>query len=100
MRYVTCVNRFTPQLIFGRDNGPRLSIFHIDSTDPSQWPPEQTGAVAAAQMIIYNETMAADAPVFAHLRALGFTDVLHRDDVHIFARHADTAAITPETDSL
>ena len=100
MRYVTCVNRFIPQLIFGRDNGPRLSIFHIDSTDPSQWPPEQTGAVAAAQMIIYNETMAADAPVFAHLRALGFTDVLHRDDVHIFARHADTAAITPETDSL
>ncbi|HAP29885.1 MAG TPA: hypothetical protein DCR26_07165 [Porphyromonadaceae bacterium] len=100
MRYVTCVNRFTPQLIFGRDNGPRLSIFHIDSTDHSQWPPEQTGAVDAAQMIIYNETMPADAPVFAHLRALGFTDVLHRDDVHIFARHADTAAITPETDSL
>lgn len=86
MRYVTCVNRFIPQLVFGRDNGPRLSIFHIDTVDPSIWPPEQNLAIDSASMVIFNGGPTPSHLMFDHLRALGFSEVASRCGVQIFVR--------------
>lgn len=91
MRYVICVNRFLPQLVFGRDNGPSLSLFHINTTDPTQWPQEQNEAIDSAQIVIYNEVMPDDAPVFDHLRSLGFFEVISRDNIRIFGRYIPSA---------
>ena len=86
MRYVTCVNRFIPQLVFGRDNGPRLSLFHIDTVDPSNWPPEQNIAIDSAQMVIFNGGPTPSHLMFEHLRTLGFSEVASRCGVQIFVR--------------
>lgn len=86
MRYVICANRFIPQLVLGRDNGPRLSLFHIDTSDPSIWPPEQNLAIDSAQMVIFNGVITPGHLVFDHLRALGFSEVASRCDVQIFVR--------------
>lgn len=86
MRYVICANRFIPQLVLGRDNGPRLSIFHIDTSNPSQWPPEQNLAIDSAQMVIFNGVITPGHLVFDHLRTLGFSEVASRCGVQIFVR--------------
>lgn len=90
MRYVICENRFIPQLVFDRDNGPRRSIFHIDAGDPSCWPPEQNMAVDSAQMVIFNGGSTPSQLVFDHLRTLGFSEVASRCGVQIFVRSRPT----------